>query len=528
MAASGAKVLQLRSVEFARNHGVRLHVRSTFTDDDGTWIREEDERMLEKAMISGVTHTLEEAVYAVEDADSRRALRALADAAVNVDTIIQTAARSSSPPRSRTARTTAAALERLGAEWSERDDLGKVSIVGAGMKSHPGIAARTFAALRRAAASSLSFVATSPIKIAFYVRQEDVERAVKALHETFELSSPRPSDSTPDVRIGVVGATGAVGTVTLALLAERGFENVRAFASTRSAGRHRRLRRTEIARRGGNAGRARRRRSRSVLLLGRAPTRAASWCRMPCDGGAVCIDKSDAYRLTDGVPLVVAGVNDDALDRRPRSSRTRTARPCSSPVRSSRCRGRRARPRARWRRTSRPPAQATPASSGCRRSTPADGDLAMDWDLDGEEFSEECEAARRDAQDPRAARPAAARHLRARPGPGRARQAVWVETEEPLTPGRGAQKPWPRVADRARGAPDAGRRCRPRRRARRPHPPRHAGERAGTLDRERQPTQGRSPERGPDRRASARAAATGGVGARRARPRRAQSAPPWR
>src|SRR5918992_1933547 len=67
MAASGAKVLQLRSVEFARNHGVKLHVRSTFTDGQGTWIREEDERMLEKAIISGVTHTVEETVYPVEE-----------------------------------------------------------------------------------------------------------------------------------------------------------------------------------------------------------------------------------------------------------------------------------------------------------------------------------------------------------------------------------------------------------------------------------------------------------------------------
>jgi aspartate kinase len=69
MTASGAKVLQLRSVEFARNHDVKLHVRSTFSDADGTWIREEDERMLEKAMIAGVTHELEEAVYEVEGAD---------------------------------------------------------------------------------------------------------------------------------------------------------------------------------------------------------------------------------------------------------------------------------------------------------------------------------------------------------------------------------------------------------------------------------------------------------------------------
>ncbi len=90
MAASGAKVLQLRSVEFARNHGVRLHVRSTFSDAPGTWIREEDERMLEKAIISGVTHTYEELVYRVRGVRPARLFTELADAGVNVDTIVQT------------------------------------------------------------------------------------------------------------------------------------------------------------------------------------------------------------------------------------------------------------------------------------------------------------------------------------------------------------------------------------------------------------------------------------------------------
>ena len=75
MAASGAKVLQLRSVEFARNYGVMLHVRSSFSPADGTWVIEEDERMLEKAMISGVTHTLEETLYWVEDIDRGATVR---------------------------------------------------------------------------------------------------------------------------------------------------------------------------------------------------------------------------------------------------------------------------------------------------------------------------------------------------------------------------------------------------------------------------------------------------------------------
>jgi aspartate kinase len=188
MAASGAKVLALRSVEFARNHGVKLHVRSTFTGAEGTWITEEDERMLEKAMISGVTHTLEEAVYRVSGADRADLFDALANASVSVDTIIQTGDDIvfSAPIDDRAG--TEAALAGLSANWEKRDDLGKVSVVGAGMKSHPGIAARTFATLRDLGVEP-ELVATSPIKIAFYVRQADVERTVVALHEAFELSS---------------------------------------------------------------------------------------------------------------------------------------------------------------------------------------------------------------------------------------------------------------------------------------------------------------------------------------------------
>jgi aspartate kinase len=188
MSASGARVLSLRSVEFARNHSVKLHVRSTFTDEDGTWIREEDERMLEKAMISGVTHTLEEAVYEVKDADRADLFQALAEAAVNVDTIIEASREIvfSAPAEDR--NETTAALERLGAQWTAREGLGKVSVIGAGMKSHPGVAARTFSALRELGVEP-QLVATSPIKIAFYVPQDEVERTVKALHEAFELSS---------------------------------------------------------------------------------------------------------------------------------------------------------------------------------------------------------------------------------------------------------------------------------------------------------------------------------------------------
>jgi aspartate kinase len=193
MAASGAKVLMLRSVEFARNHGVKLHVRSTFSDADGTWITEEDERMLdrvlEKAMISGVTHTTEETLYRVEGVRAAELFSALADASVNVDTIVQTSPEIvfSAPVEDRPQVTST--LERLGVRWTAREDLGKVSVVGAGMKSHPGIAAKTFAVLDGEGIEPQA-VTTSPIKIACHVAMGDVERAVAALHAAFELDKP--------------------------------------------------------------------------------------------------------------------------------------------------------------------------------------------------------------------------------------------------------------------------------------------------------------------------------------------------
>ena len=188
MAASGAKVLQLRSVEFARNHHVKVHVRSTFSAAGGTWITEEDDRMLEKAMISGVTHTEEETLYRVDGVRAAELFSALADASVNVDTIVQTGPEIvfSAPVGDRP--DVAATLDRLGVRWSARDDLGKVSVIGAGMKSHPGIAAKTFAVLDGEGIEPQA-VTTSPIKIACHVAREDVERAVKALHAAFELDA---------------------------------------------------------------------------------------------------------------------------------------------------------------------------------------------------------------------------------------------------------------------------------------------------------------------------------------------------
>jgi aspartate kinase len=187
MAASGAAVMATRSIEVARSHNVRLHVRSSFGEDAGTWIREEDEALLEKALISAVVHQRQETVYRVSGTTPARLFAELAQASVNVDTIVQTSDEIvfSAPVEDR--RDAARTLDGLGVEWSARDDLGKVSLVGAGMKSHPGVAAKTFATLE-AAGIEAPIVSTSPIKIACHVASTDVDRAVQALHEAFELA----------------------------------------------------------------------------------------------------------------------------------------------------------------------------------------------------------------------------------------------------------------------------------------------------------------------------------------------------
>jgi aspartate kinase len=187
MASSGAGVMMARSIEIARTHTVRLHVRSSFEGDEGTWITEEDDPMLEKALISGVVHQRQETVYHVGGAGAARLFEALADANVNVDTILQSGPAEivfSAPPEDRA--DAGRVLDGLGLDWSARDDLGKVSVIGAGMKSHPGVAAKTFATLAHAGIEP-AVVSTSPIKIACHVPTEQVDRAVQVLHEAFDL-----------------------------------------------------------------------------------------------------------------------------------------------------------------------------------------------------------------------------------------------------------------------------------------------------------------------------------------------------
>ncbi|MGN6380393.1 MAG: aspartate kinase [Gaiellales bacterium] len=197
MAGSGARVLQLRSVEFARNHGVAIHVRSSFSDAGGTWIREDS--TMEDAIISGVTHTIDEAYVTLTDVPDKPGtaagiFNAVADAHINVDTIIQNAVTHgdaditfSVPMDDLPLMTdTIEGLCRdLGLHWRVDDTAAKVSLIGAGMKSHPGVAARMFQTLADHGIN-VRMIATSPIKVSCVIAREKVEEAVSALHTAFD------------------------------------------------------------------------------------------------------------------------------------------------------------------------------------------------------------------------------------------------------------------------------------------------------------------------------------------------------
>ena len=188
-------------------------------------------------------------------------------------------------------------------------------------------------------------------------------------------------------RVGVVGATGAVGTVTLGLLAERGFENVRAFASSRSAGKRvpygdGELSVEEATAEELSAG------DLDLLFFSVGTDASRELVPHAVAGGTVCIDKSDAFRLADGVPLVVAGVNDAALDHdeivaNPNCSAIQLAcvlKPLHEAAGLASVR------LATYQSMS---GIGDAGIERLRAIAPAEGDLAMDWDLEGEEFSEE-------------------------------------------------------------------------------------------------------------------------------------------
>jgi aspartate kinase len=210
MSASGAKVLQLRSVEYARNHSVRVHCRSSFDDTPGTLVLPEDETM-ERPLVTAVTHSDGEARVTLsgvrdEPGVAGRIFGALAAANVNVDMIIQNepvsddqlADLSFTVDRS-DLEGALEAIEGLGvsSEVQKDERIGKVSIVGAGMRSHPGVAAKVFGTLGESGIN-IEMISTSPIKISCVIDADDVPKAVKALHEAFELGADavRPEDPT--------------------------------------------------------------------------------------------------------------------------------------------------------------------------------------------------------------------------------------------------------------------------------------------------------------------------------------------
>ena len=237
---------------------------------------------------------------------------------------------------------------------------------------------------------------------------------------------------TTDARVGVVGATGVVGTVTLELLAERGFSDVRAYASSRSAG-------TDVRYAGG-----------SLRVEEATPDRLAGDDLDLCffsvgtgpsselvpptaEAGTTCIDKSDAFRLAEGIPLVVAGVNDDAID-----GGTIVANPNCSAIQLS-CVLKPLHDAAGLRRVRLATYQSMSGAGDAgverlRAVEPMQADLAMDWDLAGDEFDEESklrEETRKILGLPDLPIQATCIRIPVLVGHG---QAVWVETEEPLPP----------------------------------------------------------------------------------------------
>ena len=206
MAASGARVLQARSVELARGQQVLVHVRSAFVepgdDSEGTFIREEDERMMEKAIISAVTHDATEAKVTLVNVPDRpgvasKVFRPLADLGANVDMIVQNISHdgrtdiSFTVPRldlQKTLDAVSRVAEQVGAETYTSDDkIARVSLVGAGMKSHPGVAADMFDALAEAGVN-IEMISTSAIRISCVIAEDQVKDAVAAVHERFRLS----------------------------------------------------------------------------------------------------------------------------------------------------------------------------------------------------------------------------------------------------------------------------------------------------------------------------------------------------
>ncbi len=223
LAACGAKILHLRCVEYARRYGMPIHVRSSFSKLEGTWISDlantdnSGSDSMEQAIIAGVAHDRSEAkitVVGVPDkvGEAARIFEALAEAQVNLDMIVQNVSAAAtnltdisfSLPRA-DGQSAMSALSKIKDEVGYDsllydDRIGKVSLIGAGMRSHPGITAKFFAALASAGVN-IEMISTSEIRISVVVREEQIDDAVTATHTAFDLDSDQ-------VEAVVYGGTG--------------------------------------------------------------------------------------------------------------------------------------------------------------------------------------------------------------------------------------------------------------------------------------------------------------------------------
>jgi len=207
LAASGAKVLHLRCVEYARRYNLPIHVRSSFSTNEGTWVVKDhpEGAAMEQAIISGIAHDKSEAKITIVGVPDRtgvaaRIFQAIADADINIDMIVQNVSAAATGltdisftlPKAEGADATTI-LQKLQGEVGYAsiqydDQIGKLSLVGAGMRSHPGVTATFFGALS-AAGVNIEMISTSEIRISIICREADIERAVKAAHTAFELDA---------------------------------------------------------------------------------------------------------------------------------------------------------------------------------------------------------------------------------------------------------------------------------------------------------------------------------------------------
>jgi aspartate kinase len=206
LAASGSKVLHLRCVEYARRYGIPVHVRSSFSGLVGTWVRNEPEGDdMEQAIISGVAHDTSEAKITVVDVpdkpgEAAKIFRTVADAEINIDMVVQNVSAASTGrtdisftlPKSdgsKALEVLTKAQDEIGfASLRYDDQIGKISLVGAGMRSHPGVTAQFFEALSSAGVN-IELISTSEIRISVVTRLDAVAGAIQAVHTAFGLDA---------------------------------------------------------------------------------------------------------------------------------------------------------------------------------------------------------------------------------------------------------------------------------------------------------------------------------------------------